>query len=71
MSRKEWYVAIGAGVALWLLLRKKAAAAAASEPLTGGFTPLGIASIYFDTGETFDINANTNSPDFGRTLSAN
>jgi hypothetical protein len=69
MSRKEWYVAIGAGLLLLLLLRKKAAAAAA--PLEGGFSPLGIASIYFDPGQSFTVNANTNSPSFGQTLSAN
>lgn len=63
MKRKYLYIA-GAGVVLWLLLRRKAAAAATSSTL-GGFTPIGIGTIYFDQGQTFDINANVNSPSFG------
>ncbi len=71
MKRKHLVVAIAAGVVVVLLLRRKAAAAAAAAPAgfgAVGNTPLGLASIYFDPGQTFDINANVNSPTFGNTL---
>jgi hypothetical protein len=67
VKRKYVYLA-GAGVVLWLLLRRKAAAAATTSSTLGGFSPIGFAEIYFDPGQTFDINANVNSSDFGRTI---
>jgi len=56
MKRKRLYVAIGAGVAVWLLLRKKAAAAAA-PPVVAGDVISGSQSLIIDT--------NVLSPTFG------
>lgn len=69
MSRKHWYIAIGASVGLWLLLRRKSSAASTSSTSSlGGFLPLGLASIYFDAGQTYTVNANVNSPDYGSSV---
>lgn len=67
MRRKAFWVA-GISVALLLLLRKKSPAAAAAAAPSSGFLPLGLATIYFDPGQTYDVNANVNSPAFGNEI---
>ena len=68
MKSKKVVLAVGAGVLLYLLLRRKAAAATSTAATSTGFSPIGIASIYFDPGTDFTVNANVNSPSYGQTL---
>lgn len=69
MKHKALWV-VGISAALLLLLRKKTAAAASTSPAPTSvdYSPIGLASIYFDPGQTYDINANVASPTYGTTL---
>jgi len=62
VSRKHWYLAIGASAVLLLLLRKKASAAAAAPSVAGTLT-VGDASLVIDD--------NVMSPNFGLPINAN
>lgn len=61
MSRKHWYIAIGASAVLLLLLRKKAAAAA----------PPAVAGVVTSGGQSLAIDDNVLSPTFGLPIQPN
>lgn len=61
MSRKHWYIAIGASAVLLLLLRKKAAAAV--PPAVAGTLTVG--------GQSLVIDDNVLSPNFAVPIQAN
>ncbi len=69
-----WAVGISAGLLLLLRGKSTAAAAAPATSSAGGVpagvdtTPIGLASIYFDPGTTYDVNANVSSPSYGNTI---
>jgi hypothetical protein len=69
VRKKTLLVAAGVGLVLWLLLRSKSAGASTSSSSSlGGFSPIGIASTYFDPGQTFTVNANVNSSSYGSAI---
>jgi hypothetical protein len=66
MKTKTLFVAAGIGLVLWLLLREDYASASTSTGSSlGGFSPITIASTYFDPGQSFTVNANVNSSSYG------
>lgn len=69
MKKHPLLLAAVVGVGVWLLLRPKSSAASTSSTSSlGGFLPIGLASLYFDPGQTYTVNANVNSPDFGSSV---
>lgn len=65
---KAFWLAAGAGLLAYLLLRRNAAAATTGATSSGSFSPIGLASTYFDPGESFTVDANVSSSSFGQQL---